>query len=193
MCSAHRRIGIVPFGIDYTGYSNFPLGAKEHRRGHRRVRAAVSVAGPDGARVGAPEFQKRVWGGGEPDDRSTRKLDLGRWTATLAFNEWQFGMKEWFPAIERQCPSGRLIPRAAHCWPSSGPMNSCSTGQRVRVNFAPAAKVARRTASSSRAWKRASTATASGSAAAIWNGDQTDYGLNLTDEPRVLKVRLATY
>jgi hypothetical protein len=27
----------------------------------------------------------------------------------------------------------------------------------------------------------------------IWNGDQTDYGLNLTDEPRVLRVRLATY
>ena len=27
----------------------------------------------------------------------------------------------------------------------------------------------------------------------VWNGDQTDYGLNLTDEPRVMRVRLATY
>lgn len=27
----------------------------------------------------------------------------------------------------------------------------------------------------------------------IWNGDQTDYGLNFTDQPVVLKVRLATY
>ena len=26
-----QAIGIVPFGIDYTGYSNFPLGAKERR------------------------------------------------------------------------------------------------------------------------------------------------------------------
>ena len=34
---------------------------------------------------------------------------------------------------------------------------------------------------------------ASGRAPRIWNGDQTDYGLNLTDEPRVLRVRLATY
>ena len=27
----------------------------------------------------------------------------------------------------------------------------------------------------------------------IWNGDQTDYGLNLTGETGVLHVRLATY
>jgi hypothetical protein len=27
----------------------------------------------------------------------------------------------------------------------------------------------------------------------IWNGDQTDYGLNLTDLPQVLRVKLATY
>jgi hypothetical protein len=27
----------------------------------------------------------------------------------------------------------------------------------------------------------------------IWNGDQTDWGLNLTSAPQVLRVRLATY
>jgi hypothetical protein len=27
----------------------------------------------------------------------------------------------------------------------------------------------------------------------LWNGDQTDYGLNLTEDPRVLRVKLATY
>jgi len=27
----------------------------------------------------------------------------------------------------------------------------------------------------------------------VWNGDQTDYGLNFTDQPRVLHVKLATY
>ena len=41
-------------------------------------------------------FTKPVWGASEPDDRSSRTLDLGRWQATLSFNEWQFGMKEWF-------------------------------------------------------------------------------------------------
>jgi hypothetical protein len=29
--------------------------------------------------------------------------------------------------------------------------------------------------------------------ARIWNGDQTDYGLNFTSLPQVLKVTLATY
>ena len=27
----------------------------------------------------------------------------------------------------------------------------------------------------------------------LWNGDQTDWGLNFIGEPRVLRVRLATY
>jgi len=27
----------------------------------------------------------------------------------------------------------------------------------------------------------------------LWNGDQTDYGLNFTTVPQVLRVRLATY
>jgi beta-galactosidase GanA len=27
----------------------------------------------------------------------------------------------------------------------------------------------------------------------VWNGDQTDYGLNFTSYPQVLHVRLATY
>jgi hypothetical protein len=27
----------------------------------------------------------------------------------------------------------------------------------------------------------------------IWNGDQTDYGLNFTTQPQVLKVSLMTY
>ena len=27
----------------------------------------------------------------------------------------------------------------------------------------------------------------------VWNGDQTDWGLNFTSRPHVLKVRMATY
>jgi hypothetical protein len=27
----------------------------------------------------------------------------------------------------------------------------------------------------------------------LWNGDQTDWGLNFTSVPQVLRVRLATY
>ena len=27
----------------------------------------------------------------------------------------------------------------------------------------------------------------------VWNGDQTDWGLNFSERPRVLRVKLATY
>ena len=73
-----------------------------------------------------------------------------------------------------------------------GPDEFLLTGQRVRVNFAPAedrksngliyASVEEGEYRDGK-WTRAR----------IWNGDQTDYGLNLTDEPVVLRVRLATY
>jgi hypothetical protein len=65
-------------------------------------------------------------------------------------------------------------------------------GQRVRVSFAPAAS------------RKANglifaSAEEGGYVDGKWrmtrmcNGDQTDNGLNLTDEPRLLRVRLATY
>jgi hypothetical protein len=27
----------------------------------------------------------------------------------------------------------------------------------------------------------------------VWNGDQTDYGLNFTGQPRLLKVKMGSY
>ena len=72
-----------------------------------------------------------------------------------------------------------------------GPDEYLLGGQHVRVNFAPAAdrKVnglifasVEEGSFSKGKWVRLR----------VWNGDQTDYGLNLTD-PVWLKVRLATY
>ncbi|HEX6398389.1 MAG TPA: beta-galactosidase, partial [Steroidobacteraceae bacterium] len=92
-----QAIGIVPFGIDYTGYSNYPLGARNVDEAIDAFARPYRLLAPmvrDWARL---SFEKRAWGAGEPDDHAPRKLELGRWTATLAFNEWQFGQKQWFP------------------------------------------------------------------------------------------------
>ena len=183
-------IGIVPFGMDYTGYSNYPLGA-------RNVDQAIEAFGwPYGLFAGMASdwariaFEKRVWGAGEPDDHSARKLDLGRWTATLAFNEWQFGQKEWFPP-GTPSPDWAPYPTGGAVLAELGPDEYLLGGQHVRVNFAPAAdrKVnglifasVEEGSFSKGKWVRLR----------VWNGDQTDYGLNLTD-PVWLKVRLATY
>ena len=186
-----QAMGIVPFGIDYTGYSNYPLGARKIDEAIDAFALPYKMLAPmarDWARL---SFTGKVWGASEPDDRSARKLDLGRWTATLAFNEWQFGMKEWFPNV-KETPDWAPYPSGGALLAQLGPDEFLLTGQRVRVNFAPAAgrkangviyaSVEEGTYVDGK-WTRTS----------VWNGDESDYGLNLTSEPRWLKVRLATY
>jgi hypothetical protein len=136
-------------------------------------------------------FTKKVWGASEPDDRSSRKLDLGRWTATLSFNEWQFGMKEWFGDLKDK-PEWSGSPSGGALLAQLGPDEYLLTGQHVRVTFAPAAGSKANglifDSVEEGAWRDGKW-----TRTRVWNGDQTDYGLNLTDEPRVLRVRLATY
>jgi len=184
-------LGIVPFGIDYTGYSNYPLGARDIEPAIAAFAQPYRLLKPMAREWAKLAFEKRIWGSGEPDDHASRKFDLGRWTATLAFNEWQFGQKKWFPPGTPN-PDWAPYPSGGALLAELGPDEYLLTGQRVRVNFDPAAgrKVNGLIFASVEEgeyrdgkWTRSR----------IWNGDQTDYGLNLTDEPRVLRVRLATY
>ncbi len=186
-----QAVGIVPFGIDYTGYSNYPLGAKNIDEAIEAFARPYRLLAPMAREWAKLSFEKRVWGAGEPDDHAARKFDLGRWTATLSFNEWQFGQKQWFPPGTPN-PDWATYPSGGALLAELGPDDYLLTGQRVRVNFEPAAN---RKANGlifasveegeyrDGQWKRSR----------VWNGDQTDYGLNLTDEPVVLRVRLATY
>ena len=186
-----QAIGIVPFGMDHTGYSNFPLGAKNVDEAIDAFSRPYRLLAPMAREWAQLSFTGKVWGASEPDDRSSRKLDLGRWSATLAFNEWQFGMKEWFGDLKDK-PDWSGSPSGGALIAQLGPDEFLLTGQHVRVYFAPAEN---RKANGmifasveeggyvGGQWKMSRT----------WNGDQTDYGLNLTDEPRVLRVRLATY
>ncbi|HET9864374.1 MAG TPA: DUF5597 domain-containing protein [Steroidobacteraceae bacterium] len=184
-------LGIVPFGIDYTGYSNYPLGGRDVDESIEAFARPYRLLAPMMREWAKLAFEKRIWGAGEPDDHAPRRFELGRWTATLEFNEWQFGQKQWFPPGTPN-PDWAPYPSGGALLAELGPDEFLLTGQRVRVNFEPATgrKVnglifasVEEGAYRDGKWQRTR----------IWNGDQTDYGLNLTDEPRVLRVRLATY
>ncbi len=186
-----QAVGIVPFGMDYTGYSNYPLGARNVDEAIEAFARPYRLLAPMARDWAKLSFEKHVWGAGEPDDHSPRELDLGRWRATLSFNQWQFGEKEWFPAGTPN-PDWAPYPSGGALLAELGPDEFLLTGQRVRVSFAPAAgrqangvifaSVEGGTYADGK-WTRTS----------VWNGDETDYGLNLTDEPHWLRVRLATY
>ncbi|HWW27826.1 MAG TPA: DUF5597 domain-containing protein [Caulobacter sp.] len=187
----HHGIGFSPFGLDYTGYSNYPLGAKtvdaqalENFGVHYRLLAPMAR---EWARL---SYTSDVWGAGEADDRKAETLKLGdRWTATVSYGEWQFGSMDapWMGKAEKQ--PGREVPDGGALIARLSANEFLVTGYRARVTFGSAkderfmlARVEEGHFENGQwVFDR------------VWNGDQTDYGLNLTTLPQVLKVKLATY
>lgn len=186
----NQALGIVPFGIDFTGYSNYPLGAKHVDEAIKAFGAPYKLLAPMARQWAALSYEHPVWGAGEPDDHSNRTLDLGRWTATLSFDEWQFGMKEWFPNVKdkpewRSLSGGTLVAEL-------GPDEFLLAGQNVRVTF-DVAKGRKANGLIYDLVEEGRYVDGKWTRIRLWNGDQTDYGLNLTEDARLLRVRLATY
>lgn len=184
-------VGFCPFGVDYTGYSNYPLGAKSvtpealapFASNYRLLRPFAS----EWARLA---LESRVWGAARPDDSAPRTLELGEWTAQVAFDEWQFGDldAEWLSDVERREPADNAGALVAEL----GEDVYLVTGRNARVTFGiPNSKEGER-------WMFESVDEVvfrDGRWMPVrrWNGDQTDWGLNFTERDQVLRVKLATY
>ena len=184
-------IGFSPFGLDQTGYSNYPLGAKtvdaqalENFAVHYRLLAPMAR---EWARLA---YEGNVWGVGEADGGKAETLALGdRWNARITYGEWQFGSIEapWMAKAEKQ--PNREVPDGGALIAQLSPNEFLVTGYRARVTFGSAkderfmmARVEEGHFENGKwVFDR------------LWNGDQTDYGLNLTTVPQTLKVKLATY
>jgi beta-galactosidase GanA len=185
-------LGFVPFGIDFTGHSNYPLGS-------RRTDAAMVAPFAEVYRLVAPwarrwaqlAFDGEVRGVAQPDDHADRPLDLGRWRAVVSFGDWQFGMKAWFPHAGR--PEGLDPPEGGVLVARLGPDEFLVTGRRARISFAPAEGREANGTLFARVEEGRFDEHGTWVAERVWNGDQTDYGLNFTTLPQLLRVRLATY
>lgn len=183
-------IGFGPFGMDYTGYANYPLGAKTADAAmidafavHYRLLAPMAR---EWARLA---YESETWGVGEPDDRKPQTLDLGRWNARVTYGEWQFGSMEapWMATAEKQ--PEREIPDGGVLVARLGPDEFLVTGYRARITFG-SAKGERMMLE----WvEEGHYDNGKWVFERRWNGDQTDYGLNFTTLPQVLRVKLAAY
>lgn len=181
-------IGFSPFGMDDTGYYNYPLGAKA-------LDAATLDAFADKYRIiaAAPwariAFDHPVWGVAKPDDGAPVSQIMGDWTITASFGQWQFGQRDWFPTADLPPWDGQPVGGMAIAQLSANEF--LFTGDHVRIEFA-----AREGTPANGIMLRAEEGHFEGDQwimDRIWNGDQTDYGLTIIDRPVWLKVTMGRY
>lgn len=180
----HQAIGFSPFGIDYTRYSNWPLGARTIDADTIQPFAAnYALLAPMQSLIAGLSFEGKVWGAAEPDQTHEQTLDLGDWRVHVGYGQPQFGMDS---------PKGNDPPLGGVLIAQLGKNEYLVTGYHARVNFMPPKghdgehllieKVEEGRYEHGQ-WHFVRE----------WNGDQTDYGLNFTSQPQVLRVKLATY
>jgi beta-galactosidase GanA len=177
-------IGYAPFGMDATGYSNYPLGAQsldpatmaafasKYRlfRPIARLWARIAASSP-------------TWGTAKGADEQSRVM--GRWKVSAQYGQWQFGEPEW-TFLKKEAHPSENQPVGGLVVAQTGPDEFILSGSDVRVRFAPASgegsmvRVEEGSFGEDGSWRMTR----------VWNGDQTDYGLNLTSEPVLLKVRM---
>ncbi|WP_296952932.1 DUF5597 domain-containing protein [uncultured Massilia sp.] len=186
-------IGVAPFGIDYAAYSNYPLGAQATDR--RMVEPFARIYGafaPLQRQWARWAFEGRTYGVAEGDDRAAQAVEMTGWKATLTFREFQFGEREYLKDKSEYAP-GTEQPSGGVAIAQVGPDEFVLVGQQIRVKFAGSGANAGKPSMFARVEEGRFDADGKWVMERNWNGDQTDYGLNLPATPTVLKVRLGTY
>ena len=204
-------IGFSPFGMDDTGYTNYPLGAKEynaetieHFAQHYR---AIEPMMRDWAKL---LFENNSWGFAEPLDTTgdtqkiwnaeatpaekeqhakdkaaalTQLVDGGLWDIEVTYGRPMF----WIAPPEGNTPAagGALVVQLSD-------NEYLVTAHKARVEFKPSTELASKKFMIDRV-EEGRYENGKWILSRVWNGDQTDWGLNFSDRPVVLKVKMAAY
>ena len=189
----NQGLGVGPFGMDLTGYSNYPLGGMATDLSMVKPFAEnYHTVGPMAREWAKLSFENNVWGVAEPDDHKTQTIAMGRWSAKVVYDQWQFGegamtwLGKKFDKATPDAPSGGAMIAQL------GPNEFLVIGRHARVSFNLTDSKTKEHPMFDRVeeghydhgkwvFER------------MWNGDETDYGLNFTSLPQVLHVKMATY
>ena len=181
----HGAIGWSPFGLDLTGYANAPLGAPVVDDKLIDLFALnFKLIGPMQREIAKLNFEGKVQAVSEDPAVHAQDLKFGPWTATVAYGLRVFGRAANAPGNPE--PVGRALVAQL------GPDEFLVTGVSARVDF----RLSDPATGKHRAFVKVEEGTyvdGKWKFLRIWNGDQTDYGLNFTMQPQVLKVSLMTY
>jgi beta-galactosidase GanA len=180
----HQAIGFSPFGMDFTGYSNFPLGALTvDEKTLAPFALEYELIGPMASELADVSFHGGLAGVAEDSAVHEQTIPLGRWKAVVSYGLHSFGNAN---------PPGNPVPEGGVLVGRLGTDEFLVTAVHARVAFELADGKSGKQMQYARVeegryengkWKFLR----------VWNGDQVDWGLNFTSVPQVLRVRLATY
>ena len=181
----HGAIGYAPFGIDYTGFSNAPLGATRlNEESMAPFALNYKLIGPMMREIARLNFEGKLQTAVEEKEEHSQTLEFGTWKAVVSYGVPQFGFGN--------NPKGNPEPvgRAVVAELAAGQF--LVAGFFCRVDF----QVSDAASGKQREFLRVEEGAYQGGAfkpTRIWNGDQTDWGLNFSSAPQVLHVTLGTY
>ncbi|QIK78200.1 DUF5597 domain-containing protein [Sphingomonas piscis] len=186
-------IGFAPFGMDYTSYSNYPLGAKAlDAEAMEAFASKYRLFLPIASQWARIAFNHPTWGTAKATDEADQSKVMGRWKVTAQYGLWEFGERgmTWIH-VDPHPTTGKPVGGMAVA--QLGPDEFLVTGSDVRARFA----LDKPTPGENGAMVRVEEGTFDSQGRwvmrRVWNGDQTDYGLNFTAQPVLLKVKLGVY
>jgi len=182
----HQGIGFSVFGIDYTGFVNYPLGApKADEAAFEPFAMNNRLLRPMGELIATLSYAGKVWGVSEPEHEHSQEIDLGDWRAKVSYGLPTFGPTE-APPGNKPLKGGVLIAQI-------GKDEYLVTGYFARVDFSPGKGREHMHFLMDRVEEGRYDEQGRWQFLRLWNGDQTDWGLNFTERQQVLHVKLATY
>lgn len=204
----HQGIGFAPFGMDTTGYTNFPLGAPDYKTETFEPFAQVYRLLAPWARMWAKlSFEGETWGVAEPVDtfegsqqiwnaegsekdegvapeHFTQNLDLGLWDAEVTYGRPMFWIAP--PKGNQPASGGAVLAKLSE-------NEFLVTALNARVTFSTSKELEGKRYMLVRVEEGHFDRNNKWIFERVWNGDQTDWGLNFDEKPHLLKVQLATY
>lgn len=181
-----QAIGWSPFGIDFSHYTNWPLGAKKVDPETLAPFALnYAIARPAARVIAQASFEGKVRGTAEQPGQAVQTVEIDdRWNMVVTYGVPQF----WFQGE----PPGNPEPIGRALVVQLGPDEFLVAGAHARINITAAdpAVAARQIYDYVDEGTYVDGKWVFGRR---WNGDQTDYGLNFSGIPQLLRVKLATY
>lgn len=180
-----QAIGFSPFGLDYTRYANAPIGASQITEKSLELFALnYKLIEPMQREIARLNFAGKLQAVVEENGKPTSAMQFGKWKVTVAYGLGQFGPGDNPPGNPE--PTGRAFVAQL------GEDEFLVGGYFCRIDF----RVSDGASGKQREYLRVEEGAYKNGkfeAVRIWNGDQTDWGLNFASEPQVLRVTVGRY